>query len=295
MVMGLIGLCKLAQAAMGWRELELAERITPLRALLLGFALFIMGTRYLLPISFANQTSQFLALAATVMGAWLAGMALRQRRGALVPVMALAGLALLPSAVHQAWLFAVNPTFVIRQASLEAGRLIGESRVIGFYEYGLYNRTETGYVGNFRGQVKPAGFTWEGRKVASLAQAVKSADQGSLQARVLLLLDRAYPGFLDRWELPPDYERRFHSSWLVSPPGRLSPTYLVIGASEDRVFMQDTLLARFARFTVTPPPAAGEVIELPLAPHLIEEQGGMAGEEKPPVLRLVRLLANPVR
>lgn len=290
MLLGILGLFKLFQAAREWRELAWAEKITPGIALTFGFVFSILTTRYLFLVDFADLEQKFLTLAAlTLAGMILAWLVIRLRVKAFALVAALAGLILVPSAVVQSWDYYSKPTYVLRKASQELGRLLGEARVLEFYQYGLYNHIETGYIGNFRGQVKPDGFTWEGQYVPSLRAAVEATQKDSFRAKVLLALDKAYPGFLHRWELPADYEVRYNSKWLVTPHGRASPRFLIIGANEKRVYMTPQAWELYDRFSCSSPALSEEMFELPMAPHMIAESGGSLDTAGKHVIRFYRL------
>ena len=293
MLLGIVGLFKLFQAARGWRELAWAKKLTPGVALSLGFALSILVIRYLFQVDFANLEQKFLAMAAlTLAGMILAWLVIRLKLKAFAVVVALAGLILVPSALLQSWDYYSKPTYVLKEASQELGRRLGGARVLKFYQYGLYNHIESGYIGNFRGQVKPIGFTWQGQRVPSLRAAVEASRKDSLKARVFLALDKVYPGFLDRWELPADYEKRFHSKWLVSPPSRPSASFLIIGANEERVYITPEMWELFNRYSDDSPALSDEVIELPMAPYMIAEAGGSPDTDQKQVIRFQRLVTD---
>lgn len=97
-------------------------------------------------------------------GRWVlaAGLALHwlllRRRWALA--LALGGLCLLPASLGQAYHCWHDPQpHTIRDISRALGLAAGQARVFGPYEYSLYNRTENCYVGNWRGQAKPGGWS----------------------------------------------------------------------------------------------------------------------------------------
>ena len=293
MLMGILGLFKLFHAARGWRELPWADKITPGIALTLGFALSILTTRYFFRFDFETLDQKFLTMSAlTLAGMVLAWLVTRLRVRAFALVVACAGLILVPSALRQSWDYYFKNTYVVREASLELGRLLGGARVLEFYQYGLYNHVECGYIGNFRGQVKPVGFTWEGQHVPSLRAAVEAAPKDSLKAKLFLLLDKAYPGFLNRWELPTDYETRYHSKWLVSPPGRPSPSHLIIGANERRVYINLRAWELYNRFSNSSPALSTEMVELPMAPFMIKMSEGSMGTAGKHVIRFHRLVTD---
>ncbi|MFH1035923.1 MAG: glycosyltransferase family 39 protein [Pseudomonadota bacterium] len=295
MTLGYLGLLRLMHAALNWRRVELAQRPGPLAVLTFGFAFYLLITRLAHPLLFKQAHSLFWLLA----GLWVAGgllfwLLLRQRARAALLVLGLAGLLLLPVNLHHAWRYFFDVTHTVRQASQELGQKLGEARTPGFYELSLYNRTEAGYIGNFRGQVKPDGFYFEGRHVDSLYQAVQEARPRSLGARILWRLDALYPGFLKAWELPPDYRQRYHSDWIVATPDRPSPRHLIIGASEPKVYMQKEMYDFLLERSVSAPALTGEEVTVPQPRHmLVNRAPGGRDEPGPAVIRLVRL--DPVR
>ena len=293
MLLGILGLIKLLQAAREWRELAWAEKISPGAALILGYALAILGTRFLFQINFKTLDQKFLTMAPLALaGMALAWLVIRLRIRAFALVVALAGLILVPSALLQSWNYYSQPTFGLREASRELGRRLGRARLLEFYQYGLYNQVECGYIGNFRGQVKPIGFTWEEKHVPSLRAALINSQKDSFKARLYLALDKAYPGFLDRWELPADYQTRYHSKWLVSPPGRPSPKFVIIGANEKEVYITPQAWKKYNRWSDSSPALSQEMFELPMAPHMILESGGSLDSGQKHVIRFYRLITD---
>lgn len=295
MPLGYLGLVKLVHAARHWRSWDLPPRPGPLAWPVFAYAFYLLAGRLVHPLPYGQAPHRFWLLAGLLLlGAGLYWLLLRRRARAAVLALGLAGLLLLPVNLRHAWSYLGNVTHTLRQASLELGQKIGDARTPGFYELSLYNRTEAGYVGNFRGQVKPDGFYWEGRHVDSLYQAVGQAREGKLGARLLWLLDGLYPGFLKAWELPPDYRQRYGSDWLIHTPDRPSPRHLVIGASEPRVYMQREMYDFLLERSLAAPALTGEEVTVPRPRHSLEQGPGPdQADRQSAVTRLVRL--DPLR
>ncbi|MBI4797328.1 MAG: glycosyltransferase family 39 protein [Desulfarculus sp.] len=295
MPLGHLGLVKLWHAARAWRSWDLPPRPGPLAWLAFAYVFCLLAGRLAYPHPFGQTARIFWPLTGfLVLGALLYWLILRRRARAAVLVLGLAGLLLLPVNLRFAWSYFSDVTHTLRQASLELGQKIGDARTPGFYELSLYNRTEAGYIGNFRGQVKPDGYFWEGRYVDSLYETVRAERERKLGARLLWLLDGLYPGFLKAWELPPDYRERFHSDWLLHTPDRPSPRHLVIGASEPRVYVQREAYDFYLERSVAAPALTGEEVTLPAPRHQMEDRpqaGDQAGQGQ--TIRLVRL--DPTR
>lgn len=291
MPLGHLGLLRIWHAARNWRFWELPQRPGSLAWLVFAYVFMLLAGRLAYPQPFGQAARIFWPLAGFLaLGALLYWLILRRRARVAVLALGLAGLLLLPVNLRFAWSYFGDVTHTLRQASQELGQKIGEARTPGFYELSLYNRTEAGYIGNFRGQVKPDGYLWEGRHVDSLYETVRAQRQHKLGARLLWLLDGLYPGFLKAWELPPDFGQRFHSDWLLHTPDRPSPRHLVIGASEPKVYLQREAYDFYLERSRSAPALTGEEVTLP-APRNQMEEGGPAGQEQ--VIRLVRL--DPTR
>ncbi|MBI5522003.1 MAG: glycosyltransferase family 39 protein [Desulfarculus sp.] len=291
MPLGYLGLLKLAHAARAWRSWDLPPRPGPLAWLVFAYVFYLLAGRLVHPLPFGQAAQMFWPMAGLLLlGALLYWLILRLKLRAALLALGLAGLLLLPVNLRFAWSYFSDVTHTVRQASLELGQKIGEARTPGFYELSLYNRTEAGYIGNFRGQVKPDGFFWEGRHVDSLYQAVRDERHSKPSARLLWFLDGLYPGFLKAWELPPDFRERFHSDWLLHTPDRPSPRHLVIGASKPVVYLQKELYDFFLERSFSAPALTGEVVTVPRPRNQMDDIP-QDGEHRP--FRLVRL--DPTR
>jgi hypothetical protein len=297
MPLGYIGLLKIGHAGLNWRQWHLEERLRPLAILVFGFCFYLMATRLLRPLIFGQPSRLFWLVAGLmVLGSLLYWLILRWRLKAALAVLGLTALLLVPVNASYAWRYFFDVTHTLREASQELGRKIGQARTPGFYELSLYNRTEGQYIGNFRGQVKPDGFTWEGKRVDSLYQAVDEARPRSLGARLMWMLDSHYPGFLKSWELPPNYRQLYDSDWLLYPSDRLSPRYLVIGASGPEVYVQKEVYEFYLSLSKTAPATTGEEVTVAMPRQQIEESLA-SGRQEPGRdsyrIRLLRL--DPTR
>lgn len=276
MPFGYLGLVLAARAALDWRALELAPRPGILAGLVFAYAFYLLALRQAHPLVFGQARHlPWLVAALLAGGGLLYWLILRRRLRVAALALGLAGLLLLPANIQYAWRYFSDVTHTLSQASLELGQKIGNARTPGFYELSLYNHTEAGYIGNFRGQVKPDGFYYQGRHVDSLYRAVR--DDHSLAGRLLWRLDSLYPGFLKAWELPKDYRQLYHSDWIIETPDRPSPRHLVIGTSEPRVYMQKEMYDFLLEHSQRAPALTGEEVTVPKPRHMLEEAAA-AGE-----------------
>jgi hypothetical protein len=187
-------------------------------------------------------------------------------------VMLLGFLWYLPEAAFYSKQYYLDVNDEIKQSSILMGQQAGTSRVLGSaHWFGLYNTIEASYDAT-SGQVKPDGWVYDdfgmpdGREFSGL-DLREFADQkyrDNFWALKLKVFDWLYPGFLDRWYLPPGYEQRYQSNYFYDHPEpdslgtkhhlytHYAVRHLVIGASEENVYLAEGKL-----FT----DIAGQIIE----------------------------------
>lgn len=104
----------------------------------------------------------------------------------------------------------------MKTASIEMGEKMGEARVIEAHEYSLYNRTRNSYLGSHSGQFKPDGWVYDENKKQTLMEFAEQESSNNFWALKLKLFNDLYPGFLNRWYLPDNYESLYKSNLFAN-------------------------------------------------------------------------------
>jgi len=132
-----------------------------------------------------------------------------------------------------------NHESLARDNSILLSKATKNGRVLGGCETSLYGQQDSGYLGSWAGQSKPARWEKDGLDLYHYTKKLKEYDK---RAKIMWLLETYYPGFLARWNLPKDYETRYRSNLFAEYDGTFASKHLIIGASEANVFVEDWLL-----------------------------------------------------
>lgn len=159
----------------------------------------------------------------------------------------------LPANIHYANQMYTKKTYEIKESSIDLGKKIGKARVIEAQEYGLYNKTESGYMGSHSGQYKPDGWVYDENKKQTLREFSEQEYKNNFWALKLKFFDWLYPDYIDKWYLPTNYKELYHSNVFASyePQRRNGNSYdlylythyakrhLIIGMDEPLVYVPD--------------------------------------------------------
>lgn len=144
-------------------------------------------------------------------------------------------------------------SYGMKDASIEMGKKLGTARVIEAHEYSLYNKTKNSYLGSHAGQYKPDGWVYDDEKKQTLKEFAEQEYSHNFWALKLKVFNWLYPGFLDRWYLPKNYESVYHSNLFASYDQfytdghnydlylytHYAKRHLVIGMNEPLVYVPD--------------------------------------------------------
>lgn len=169
----------------------------------------------------------------------------------------------LPAAVANSLAYFTHSTDSIRQNSLEMGRVAGNGRVFGAYQYHLYNRCEAYYVSTWTTNLLPDGFGAARAENLSMPEFAQKYRFWSLTLPNIfrvLVINRFYPEHYQRWELPTDYRSVYHSEVFIVPPPSavtVSDRYLLVGANDPEVYVTQTFYDNFLKPFATQLPVLG--------------------------------------
>jgi hypothetical protein len=114
-----------------------------------------------------------------------------------------------------------------------------DAKVFMDSELHLYHNLRVGYVGSWSGGWKPES-RWENnltlREYTYKVITAGKTHPDFRMARSVARMEKVYPGFMDRWNLPLGYEEKFKSKCLIDGQQQLAKKFLLVGCSEPKVY-----------------------------------------------------------
>lgn len=169
--------------------------------------------------------------------------------------------------------FTQNSSF-IKQGSVKLGNAVGEGWVFGAYYYHLYNVTNAFYVSTWTTFLRPDGFSAareENLTMPEFAKKYKLWTNSIGDIFRALIIDRFFPAYYHRWELPPNYKEIYHSDVFIDPPPSavtVSDRYLLVAAQYDEVYVAKTFYNDFLKPYANKLPILGPaVVKVKLLPN----------------------------
>ncbi len=161
--------------------------------------------------------------------------------------------------------FLQNSDF-IKQGSIELGAAVGEAWVFGAYYYHLYNRANAFYVSTWTTLLMPDSFSAAREEHMTMPQFAKkyklwTNTLGDLFRAVII--NRYYPQYYQRWELPVNYREKYHSDVFIYPPlsaVTVSDRYLLVGAENDDVYITKSFYDEFIKPYANKTPILGPAV-----------------------------------